>query len=251
MRCQPQLAAALALAALAAPVQADEVRLHGATTVIDRVVTPYSARVEAATGSRLSVVGNATGKGLVDLASGRCDASLSSEPLEIAVSAAKLAGKVVDPSELKFHVVAQDEIVFVVHPSNPVRSLSWEQLRDIHTGKIKNWKDVGGTPAPITVFTDTVTGGTRAMIRHVVLGGAEYAPTAVALTSVRKVAEMVAASANAIGGLGKGFVDTARNRILETRRLERPLGFITVGEGSAKVRAVIQAYRDEVKKGAK
>jgi phosphate transport system substrate-binding protein len=238
----------LPLFALAAPVRAEEVRLHGATTVIDRLINPYMAAVEKATGHNLEIVGNATGKGLVDLVEGRCDASLSAEPLEIALSAAKTAGKEIDGGKLQFRVAMHDEIVFIVHPSNSVSSLTWEQIRDIHTGKIKNWKKVGGKDAPITLFTDTVTGGTRAMIKQVVMGGADFTSSAVILTSVKKVGDMVAADPTGFGGLGKGFVDTSRAKIVQTKKVERPLGFITVGAPTPKVAKVIDAFKAEAKK---
>jgi len=237
--------AALAVAALAAPVSADQVRLHGATTVIDRVITPHKDAVEKATGSTLEVVGNATGKGLVDLHEGRTDASLCSEPLEIAVVAAAAAGKQVDRSKLQFSVVQQDEIVFVVHPSNPVSSLTWEQIRDIQAGRIKNWKDVGGSNQPITVFADTPTGGTRAMIKTIVMGGQDFGPSTVSLTAVKKVADMVGADATGFGGLGKGFADS-RVKIIQTKKLERPLGFVTIGAPSPAVKAVIDAFKAQV-----
>jgi len=226
---------------------AEEVHLNGATTVIDRVIMPYKDAVEKKTGYKLELVGNGTGKGLVDVHEGRCDASLVSEPLEIAIAAAKVAGKDVDINKLKFNVVAHDEIMFIVHPSNSVSSLTWEQLRDIHTGKIKNWKEVGGKEMTITVYSDTVTGGTRAMIKRVVMGDADYAASVMALTAVKKVADMVAADPAGIGGLGKGFVDS-RVKVVQSKKLERPLGFVTVGAPSAKVKAVIDAYSAAVKK---
>jgi phosphate transport system substrate-binding protein len=240
-------AAAVGLASWGTPADAAVVRLRGATTVIDRVVTPHREAVEKATGSSLDVVGNATGKGLVDLHEGRADAALVSEPMEIAAAAAAAAGRTVDVSKLQFHVVANDSIVFVVHPSNPVTTLSWEQLRDIHTGRIKNWRDVGGKDQPITVFSDTPTGGTRAMVKATVLGGQDYGPTVVALTAVRKVADMVAADPTGIGGLGKGFADS-RTKIVQTRTLERPLGFVTLGAPTPVVKAVIEAFRAEAAK---
>ncbi len=226
---------------------ADEVRLNGATTVVDRVVAPHKSAVEKKTGHKLDIVGNGTGKGLVDLIEGRCDAAMVSEPMEIALGAAKVAGKNIDGSKLKFNVVAHDEISFIVNPTNSVSSLTWEQLSDIHTGKIKNWKAVGGKDAPITVYSDTVTGGTRAMVKTTVMGGSDYAPSVVALTAVKKVADMVAADPSGIGGLGKGFVD-GRVKVLQTKKLERPLGFVTVGAPSAKVKTVADAYAAVVKK---
>jgi phosphate transport system substrate-binding protein len=240
-------AAALALAALATPAVADQVRLHGATTVIDRVINPYKDAVEKSTGHTLEIVGNATGKGLVDLHEGRTDASLCSEPVEIAVAAAAIAGKQVDRSKLQFSVVGHDEIVFVVHPSNPVSSLTWEQIRDIQAGKIKNWKDVGGANQPITVFADTPTGGTRAMIKTIVMGGQDFGPSTVSLTAVKKVADMVGADPTGFGGLGKGFADS-RVKIVQTKKLERPLGFITIGAPSPAVKSVIDAFKTQVAK---
>ncbi len=248
--CRRRLAMAVLAAAVglpAWPAGAAQVRLHGATTVVDRVITPHKDAVEKKTGHTLEVVGNATGRGLVDLQDGRCDASLSSEPIDIALAAAAAAGGKLDRSKLQFSVVATDEIVFVVHPSNPVTSLTWEQIRDIHTGKIRNWRDVGGKDQPITVFSDTPTGGTRAMVKAVVLGGQEYARTVVALAAVKKVPEMVAADPTGVGGVGKGFVDS-RVKTVQTKTVERPLGFVTIGAPTPAVKSVVDAFKAEASK---
>ncbi len=240
-------AMAACAAGWAAPASAAVVRLHGATTVIDRVVNPHRYAVEKSTNLTLDVVGNATGKGMVDLAEKRCDAALVSEPMEIALKAAAAAGGNLDPAKLEFHLISTDEIVFVVHPSNPVKRLTWEQLRDIHTGRIKNWKEVGGKDAPIVVYSDTPTGGTRAMVKATVMGGQEYAPHVQAQVAVRKVAEAVAADPNGIGGVGMGFVGP-KTRVVETKTLDRPLAFVTLGPPTPVVRAVIDAYRAEARK---
>lgn len=222
---------------------ADTVKLHGATTVVKMLVNPNRAAVEKASGHTLETVGNATGKGLVDLTDGKADASMSSEPLDIAVAAAEAVGKKVDARTLQFHEVKKDEIVFVVHPSNPVGPLTWAQLADIHTGKITNWKQLGGKDLAITVYSDALTGGTRAMIKKVVMGGAEYAAGVKSLTSVARVAEVVAKDESGVGGVGKGFADPAKTKFVQTNKIERPLGFVTVGDPSAKVKQVIEAFR--------
>jgi len=222
--------------------RADTVALHGATTVINVLITPLRATVEKSTGHTLEIVGNATGKGLVDMTDGKADASLSSEPLDVAVAAAEAAGKKIDPKTLQFHEVKKDEVVFIVHLSNPVSSLTWEQLRDIHTGKIANWKQVGGKDQGITVYCDAPTGGTRALIKKVIMGGEEYSPSVKSLIAVARIAEMVPKDEGGIGGLGKGFADN-KSKVLQTKKFERPLGFITVGAPSAKVKQVIDAFR--------
>lgn len=246
-----QVTVALLAALFSSAAFADTVKLHGATTVIDVVINPHRNAVQQATGHTLELVGNATGKGLVDLSEGNADASLVSEPLDIAVAAAQAAGKRIDPATLKMHEIRKDEIVFVVHPSNPVSGLTWEQIRDIHTGKITNWKQVGGKDAAINVYSDALTGGTRAMVKKVVLGGAEYGGNVKSLTAVKRVAELVAQDANGVGGVGRGFVDTAKGKIISTKKVERPLAIVTIGEPSAKVKQVIESFRTQVAKAGK
>jgi phosphate transport system substrate-binding protein len=169
------------------------------------------------------------------------------EPMDIAVDAAAVAGKKVDPKTIQFFELKKDEIVFVVHPSNPVGKLTWEQIRDIHTGKIANWKEVGGKDQAIVVYSDSTTGGTRAMVKKVVMGGAEYGPAVKAQTSVKRAAEMVGADEAGITGVGKGFVDAAKNKVVDTKRLERPLALATLGAPKPAAKAVIEAFAKEAK----
>lgn len=233
---------------LAVSDSSETVRLHGAASVVDRLINPHKAAVEKATGYTLVVVSSNAGKGLVDLVEGRCDASLASASLEAIVQAARSAGKEVDIATLKMTVAATDEVVFIVHTSNPVQKLTWEQIRDIHTGKIANWKEVGGKDMAITVFTDSMASATRGLIKQTVMGGQEYSPNAKALDAVRKVNDMVAITESGIGGLGMGFVDPKAVKIVESKKVERPLGFITIGPPSEKVAKVIEAFKTAAEK---
>ena len=243
---QISLAAVIALSGLSGAM-ADTVKLAGATTVVNVVITPNRAAVEKSTGHTLEIIGNATGKGLVDLSDGKADAAMVSEPLDIAVSAAEVAGKKIDPATLRMHELRKDEIVFLVHANNPVGKLTLAQLSDIHTGKITNWKQVGGKDLAITVYSDAVTGGTRAMVKKVVMNGAEYAGGVKSLTSVSRIAELVPNDESGIGGLGKGFVKAdGKTKVIETTKITRPLALVTIGDPSPKVTQVINAFRSLV-----
>ena len=241
------LIAVAALAVLSCPALADTVKITGASTVLNVLVTPAKGSVEKATGHTLAIIGSGTGKGMVDLFEGNSDIAMVSEPMDIAADAAEVAGKKIDPAKVKFFELKKDEIVFVVHPSNPVGKLSWEQLRDIHVGKIKNWKEVGGKDQAIVVYSDSTTGGTRAMVKKIVMGGADYAPTVKAQTSVKRAAEMVGTDEAGITGVGKGFVDAGKNKIVDSKKLERPLALATLGEPKPAAKAVIEAFAKEAK----
>ena len=226
----------------------EKVTLCGAATVADRLVMPYKEAVEKATNQTVAVAVSNAGKGLTDLVEGKCDAAMSSASLETTVQAAQTAGKAVDIAQLKMHVLKSDEIAFVINPSNSVTSLTAAQIRDIHTGKIGNWKEVGGDDLAITIITDSVTSATRGFIKQAVMGGQEYAPNATALGNIKEMNDAVARTPGGIGGIGRGVVGDMKVKVVQSEKVLRPLGFITLGEPSNKMQRVIDAYGVESKK---
>jgi phosphate transport system substrate-binding protein len=222
---------------------AEDVKLNGAASVVTDLVAPHRAEVEKATGYKLVIDKSNAGKGLIDLIDGKCDAAMASASLDATVKAAKSAGLTKAVPDLKLHVIKKSEVVFIVHPSNPVKSLTWEQIKDIHTGKITNWKEVGGKDLPITVYTDAKASATRGLIKQVVMADGEYAAGAKAVSFVKEVNDRVARDAGGIGGLGLGFVDPSQVVIVATKKIERPLGFITVGAPSAPMQKVMDAFK--------
>lgn len=96
---------------------------------------------------------NPTGSsaGIQAVSEGRCDIGLASRSLKDAETAEGLRGT----------VVAIDGIAIVVNPENPVRDLSVAQIAELYTGKITNWKDVGGNDAPVVLIGREAASGTR------------------------------------------------------------------------------------------
>ncbi len=222
---------------------AEEVKLNGAASVVTDLIVPHQAAVEMITGVKLIISKSNAGKGLIDLVDGTCDAAMASASLDATVKAAKSAGLTKPVPDLKMHVLAKSEVVFIVHPTNNVKNLSWEQIKDIHTGKITNWKELGGKDLPITVYTDAKASATRGLIKQVVMGNSEYAASAKAVDFVKEVNDKVALDTSGIGGLGLGFVDAGKVSIVTTKKIERPLGFITLGAPSVKVQKVMDAFK--------
>ena len=65
--------------------------------------------------------------------------------------------------------IALDALIFIVHPDNRVNSLTHKQLQDIYTGKIENWKDVGGNNAPITPYVRNRNSGSQELMEALLL----------------------------------------------------------------------------------
>jgi phosphate transport system substrate-binding protein len=76
---------------------------------------------------------------------------------------------------LESHPVGRDALVFFTNSSNPVTSLSTEQYRDIYTGKLTNWKQVGGADAEIVAYQRPETSGSQTLMRKYVMGDRKLA----------------------------------------------------------------------------
>jgi phosphate transport system substrate-binding protein len=144
--------APFALAITGAPALAD-VRVHGATTVTFGLMKPHKDEIEKKAGVAMSLLPSSTTRGLADLAQGRADIAMLAEPLETAAeSVNKKQPGTVPAADLVGKHVGNAYVQFIVHPGNPVKSLSKEQLAGLFSGKIKNWSEVGGANQPVLLI---------------------------------------------------------------------------------------------------
>lgn len=106
-----------------------------------------------------------------NLLSGQSDVLLTVSPNEETMQKATDAGVMVDVAPL-----AKEGFVFLVNKDNPVDSLTIEQIRDIYTGKITNWNQLGGNDAPIVAFQRNADSGSQTIMRNTVMKGLEMMP---------------------------------------------------------------------------
>lgn len=90
-------------------------------------------------GVRIDVQSGGSSRGIADARSGLADIGMVSRALKP------------EEADLSAHLIARDGITVITHASNPVKALSKQQIIDIYTGKITNWKTVGGRDQAITV----------------------------------------------------------------------------------------------------
>ena len=128
----------------------------GSDTLVNLALAWAEAYMDLHPDVRISVTGGGSGTGIAALINGTvgiANASREMKPEEIA--AAKANG--FTPVQL---VVARDAIAVVVNPSNPVSRLTLQQISDIYTGKITNWREVGGEDRPIVLLSRESNSGT-------------------------------------------------------------------------------------------
>jgi len=143
---------------------------------------------------------------------------------------------------LRSVVVAKDGIVVVVHPSNQAAGLTLDQVRGIFDGTIKDWKQVGGAAAGITVVSREAGSGTRTSFEQII-GNVRLTDNAIIQDSNGTIRETVANDANAIGYLSHGLLNdkikaltidgvacTPEEIMLGRYRLVRPIFLLTRSE---------------------
>ena len=102
--------------------------------------------------------------------------------------------------------IAYDGIAVIVSPSNPVSGLTIQQLRDIFSGRITNWSEVGGKPGSIELVNRDESSGTRDAFQKLVMGKSKFDPAATVLPGTGQVRDVVARAPGAIGYISLGFV---------------------------------------------
>jgi phosphate transport system substrate-binding protein len=176
--------------------------LDGSTTV-GPLAKAFAAYFTKTTGVEVTVSESGSGNGAKSLINKTCDIADMSRPMkDNELEAAK--GQGVTPVQ---NVVALDGLAMIVHPSNRVKGLTKEQIRGIYTGTITNWKDVGGSPAPIVVIQRESNSGTQDSFKELALEGAKVIEKAETQASNGAIKSRVATTKNAIGFIGLGFVD--------------------------------------------
>jgi len=181
---------------------AGSIVIKGSTTVLPIAQRALEAYMKANPGVQISLSGGGSGEGIkaiIDKTADIGDSSREIKKEEIALAARKGVRPVA-------HVVAFDALVPVIHPSNPVKDLTIEQLSLIFQGKITNWKEVGGKDMTIVAISRDSSSGTFESWDHFVMKKTKVSPRAQMLASNGAVYTAVSKNRYSIGYLGMGYV---------------------------------------------
>ncbi len=204
--------AACALAVLcwsASAAAAQQVIINGSTTVLPVVQKAGEAFMASHPGTELSISGGGSGNGIKALIEKQCDVAMSSRDIKDKEKDAA-AKNGITPLRT---AIAIDAIVPVVNPANRVGALTLAQLRDIYTGKITNWKDLGGQDAQIVAISRDTSSGTFESWEELVMNKERVSPRALMQASNGAVVQTVSKNRNAIGYVGLGYVDRSTRAV--------------------------------------
>lgn len=137
----------------------------------------------------------ATMYGLAALRVGQCDiAAASREALKEEQELAHGLG-----IELNEYIIGAYSVAVVVNAGNPVANLTRDQVRDVFTGAVQNWKDVGGPDAAIHLYIRDPISGTYLGFQELAMENKHYASGSKMSTNYAGIVQAVAQDANGIG----------------------------------------------------
>lgn len=192
------------------PAETQYIENKGSDTIVNLALAWAERYQELHPEIRISVTGGGTGTGIAALINGTVDIAnasrqITTEELNLAESNGNR------PVEF---VIARDAIAVIVHPDNPVDRLTLEQISDIYSGQITNWRELGGEERPIVRLSRETNSGTHQYFLETVLRMGQkdnntlFATNTLLLPSSEGITAEVRDNPNAIGYEGLGYVTT-------------------------------------------
>jgi phosphate transport system substrate-binding protein len=199
------LAAIVLTGANIAEAQKVVCKIKGSDTVLPLSQKEAESYMKKSPGSSITVIGGGSGVGLSALMSGTTDIAQSSRSMKMDEKMKlKDAGKA-----YKETIIAYDALAVVVNPANKVSQLTREQLEGIFTGKITNWKEIGGTDQKIVVYSRESSSGTFEFFKEHVMNKKNFASTALLMPATGAIIQSVSQTSGAIGYVGLAYVDNS------------------------------------------
>jgi phosphate transport system substrate-binding protein len=159
-------------------------------------------------GQVVMVTGGGSGTGIAALINGTTDICMSSRPMK-QDEKLKLRDRF---QTMGIEIpVAKDGLAVYVHPSNPVKELTLEQLKAVYEGKVTNWKQLGGKEATIILYGRENSSGTYGFFKDHVLGGRDFSPRVQTLPGTGAVVSAVSKDPNGIGYGGAAYAKGVRD----------------------------------------
>jgi phosphate transport system substrate-binding protein len=196
------IALGLAAGAPAAVLAAGNITVKGSDTMVVLGQRWAEEYMKGHAGTTIQVTGGGSGTGISALINGTtdvCESSRSMKDAEKKQLAEKAGGP---PVEIP---VAKDGLSVYVNATNPLTEISMSQLKGIFTGKITNWKDIGGPDSKIIVYSRENNSGTYVFFKEHVLENADYTPRAQNMPGTAAVVNAVSKEKFGIGYGGAAY----------------------------------------------
>ncbi|MFZ5807281.1 MAG: substrate-binding domain-containing protein [Verrucomicrobiota bacterium] len=224
-----------------------QVKLAGSVSLAKEIEAKKAA-IETQAGCKMEIIPSQTGKGMLQMASGEANVAMIGGPVEAAVDAAnsEKAGAV-QSSELVTAIIKTTNLAFAVNPSAKVTKLSKDQIVGIFTGKIKNWKEVGGADLPIKPVIAKKNNGWRLTMEYGPLKGMSFASDALVREEPREIPQIVGQMPGGISYFASSMLNDKVVKVETELQVPFEMSLVTKGQPSGDAAKVISAVKDALK----
>lgn len=199
----------LALAGTAAAAEQRKITIKGSNTFGEELGPALIAEfLKARPDAEIALESKGSASGFAALFAGECDIAASSRSVN--EDERRLADS--RKQRLRNYTIGYYGVAVIVHADNPVHRLTDRQVRDLFTGAVKNWKQLGGPDTPVNLYIRDPVSGTYLGFQELAMKGQPYAKKARMFKSYQEIAEAVRSDPS-----GVGYVDMALARGKELR----------------------------------
>ena len=178
-------------------------KIKGSDTVLPLSQKEAESYMKANKTAKITVTGGGSGVGLAALVDNTTDIAMSSRKIKMDEKM-----KLQDAGRAyKETIVGYDALSVIVNPSNKVSQLTREQLEGIFTGKIKNWKEVGGDDLQIVVYSRESSSGTYEFFKEHVMNKKNYASSVLSMPATGAIVQSISQTKGAIGYVGLAYME--------------------------------------------
>ena len=179
------------------------IKIKGSDTVLPLSQKEAEVYMKSNKDANITVIGGGSGVGIAALVDGTTDICMSSRKMKLDEKQ-KLIDGGKSPKEV---IIAYDALSVIVNPDNKVSQLTREQLEGIFTGKITNWKDVGGTDEKIVAYSRESSSGTYEFFKEHVLNKKNYGSSVLLMPATGAIVQSVSQTKGAIGYIGLAYME--------------------------------------------
>jgi len=178
-------------------------KIKGSDTCLPLIQKESETYQKKNAGSSIMVTGGGSGVGFAAIMSGTTDIAMASRSMKMDEKLKmNEAGKAYVEK-----VIAKDALSVIVNPANKIGQLTREQLEGIFTGKITNWKEVGGEDLAIVVYSRETSSGTYEFFKEHVLNKKNFSPKALLMPATGAIVQSVSQTKGAIGYVGLAYLE--------------------------------------------
>ncbi|RJQ49782.1 MAG: phosphate ABC transporter substrate-binding protein [Nitrospiraceae bacterium] len=229
---------------------ADEIKIGAGMISASSILNPIKASFEKATGMQLIILTYGSKAAMKDLDKNTIDAAMGAHTVDELVDLLKKDSYEI-PDAALFHqttVEEQKDCIIILSKENPVSKLNKEHVKGLFSGKIENWKELGGADRQVIVVWGKLLEASNNHFVSVMLDNEQITGSVLEVVTIDDVKQTVASLPEAIAYIPASLIDSTIKRPEAPVSKTKAINIITKGNPSARMQQLIDYIKGDGQK---